>query len=65
MSAVLMTIRQAADATALSEKSIREAINEGFLQAKNVGRPGAVRPTIRIRPEDLNAWADSLTNVIN
>lgn len=65
MSAVLLTIRQAADTAALSEKSIREAINSGALRAKNVGRIGASRPTIRIRPEDLNEWANSLTDVIS
>lgn len=62
---VLMTIRQAADATALSDKVIRQAVNEGALLAKNVGKKDATRPTIRIRPEDLDAWVESLANVVN
>ena len=65
MSTVLMTIRQAAEATAMSEKLIRQAINEGALRAKNVGKADASRPTIRIRPEDLTQWADSLSDVLS
>ena len=65
MSTVLMTIRQAAEATAMSEKLIRQAINEGALRAKNVGKADASRPTIRIRPEDLTQWAGSLSDVLS
>ena len=65
MSTVLMTIRQAAEATALGEPIIRKAINEGSLRAKNVGNPNSTRPTIRIKPEDLNEWVDSLADVIS
>ena len=65
MSAVLMTIRQASEATSLGEAVIRRAISEGSLRAKNVGNPKAVRPTIRIKPDDLNEWVDSLADVIS
>ena len=49
----------------MSEKLIRQAINEGALRAKNVGNADASRPTIRIRPEDLTQWADSLSDVLS
>ena len=62
---VLITIREAAALTSISEKSIREAINEGALRAKNVGKADASRPPIRIRPEDLTQWADSLSDVLS
>lgn len=57
MTALLLNIRQAVDATATSDYTIRKAINEGKLVAKKVGN------AIRIRPIDLEAWVDSLEDV--
>ena len=59
MTAVLLTVRNVADATGLSELTIRKAINEGALPAKRIGK------SVRIRPVDLDAWVEALESVIN
>lgn len=60
MNEISMSIRQAADATGLSEYKIREAINlypkSGGLCAKYVGTK------LIIRTDDLKAWIDALEN---
>lgn len=58
MNEISMSIRQASDATGLSESTIRKAINlypkSGGLCAKYLG------VKIIIKVDDLKAWIDSL-----
>lgn len=58
MNEISMSIRQAADATGLSDYKIREAINlypkAGGLPAKYVGSK------LIIKTDDLEAWIDKL-----
>lgn len=52
--AILLNLHQAADATGMSEKTLRREINGGKLLAKRHGT------RILVRPDDLKAWADAL-----
>jgi excisionase family DNA binding protein len=51
---ISLSIRQAADATGLSEATIRKAINSEKLLAKRIG------VKIIIRVNDLETWVESL-----
>jgi excisionase family DNA binding protein len=48
-----LTVPQAAEASQLSEWTLRREINAGRLVACRIGR------CIRIRPADLEAWQES------
>ena len=52
--AALYSIRDVAEMTSLSETTLRDSINKGFLKAVRVGN------RIRIKPIDLNEWIESL-----
>lgn len=60
MNAISLNLRQAADATGLSETFIRKAINkfpqEGGLPAKYAGTKLIIKVT------DLDAWIDQMDN---
>ncbi len=60
MNSVSLSIRQAADATGVSETTIRNAVNKGAdhggLAAKRIGSK------IIIPVENLKNWIDSLEN---
>jgi excisionase family DNA binding protein len=60
MNALSLSIRQAADATGLSDYTIRKAIDlypkQGGLVAKKIGTK------LIIKVSDLEAWVDSLEN---
>lgn len=57
MTSVLVSVKTAASMCEVSEDVIRGAINKQQLPAVRVGR------VIRIKPADVEAWADSLVRV--
>jgi excisionase family DNA binding protein len=54
----LRTIPEVAERAGCHRKTVERAIQAGRLAALNIGKPGARRPEIRIRPEDEEAWLE-------
>ena len=51
----LLTIQQAAERIATSERQLREFVRDGLIPYVNMGR-GGKRPAYRFRPDDLDAF---------
>jgi len=57
----LLTINEVAEQLNATPKHVWRLVHSGALPGVDVGRPGARRRTIRIRPEDVKRFVENRT----
>lgn len=55
----LLTIKQAADVLAMTERPLRRLVDQGLIRAINVEAHGSKYESLRIAPDDLAAFIES------